>query len=394
MIGIVYGALLAIGQTDMKRLIAYTSISHFGFIMLGIFAMTTPGPVRLDALHGQPRHLDRRAVPDRRLPDRAGAGSQLIADYGGVQKVAPVLAGTFLVAGLSSAVAARPVDASSASSWCWSARSPLPGARGRRDARHRPGRALHPVDVPADDDRAGAEARRGLARPDAARGLGRSRRCWSRHRRARLLSRSRCSTSSTRRSSRTLQQVGAAPTRRPTGAGSWKGRQVNVLAAAAATFTAPSIEYGALAPMLIVFGAAVVGVLVEAFVPRRQPATTLQLVLAWAAWSALVAVVVALVGCTATTVASPHGRGRRSTARRCSCRARSCCSAFVGVLLDRRAVARRRRRRVRRRRRPRCPGSADERARHRGRLAADRGLPADAVRGRRHAAVPGGRTTC
>ena len=45
-IGILYGALLAIGQTDMKRLIAYTSISHFGFIVLGIFAMTTPGPVR------------------------------------------------------------------------------------------------------------------------------------------------------------------------------------------------------------------------------------------------------------------------------------------------------------------------------------------------------------
>ena len=42
-IGILYGALLAIGQTDMKRLIAYTSISHFGFIVLGIFAMTSQG---------------------------------------------------------------------------------------------------------------------------------------------------------------------------------------------------------------------------------------------------------------------------------------------------------------------------------------------------------------
>src|SRR5207342_2686207 len=38
-IGIIYGALLAIGQTDLKRLIAYTSISHFGFIAMGIFAM-------------------------------------------------------------------------------------------------------------------------------------------------------------------------------------------------------------------------------------------------------------------------------------------------------------------------------------------------------------------
>ncbi len=42
-IGIFYGALLAIGQQDMKRLIAYTSVSHFGFIALGIFAMTTQG---------------------------------------------------------------------------------------------------------------------------------------------------------------------------------------------------------------------------------------------------------------------------------------------------------------------------------------------------------------
>ena len=40
-IGIVYGAILAIGQTDVMRLIAYTSISHFGFIILGIFVMTS-----------------------------------------------------------------------------------------------------------------------------------------------------------------------------------------------------------------------------------------------------------------------------------------------------------------------------------------------------------------
>ncbi len=42
-IGIVYGAVLAIGQTDVMRLIAYTSISHFGFIILGIFVMTSQG---------------------------------------------------------------------------------------------------------------------------------------------------------------------------------------------------------------------------------------------------------------------------------------------------------------------------------------------------------------
>ena len=42
-VSVIYGALLAIGQTDMMRLIAFTSISHFGLIVLGIFALTTVG---------------------------------------------------------------------------------------------------------------------------------------------------------------------------------------------------------------------------------------------------------------------------------------------------------------------------------------------------------------
>src|SRR6202023_1290856 len=42
-IGVLYGAIVVIGQTDIMRLIAYTSISHFGFIILGIFVMTTQG---------------------------------------------------------------------------------------------------------------------------------------------------------------------------------------------------------------------------------------------------------------------------------------------------------------------------------------------------------------
>ncbi len=43
-IGIVYGALLAYGQTDMKRLVAYTSVSHMGFVLLGVFAAALAGP--------------------------------------------------------------------------------------------------------------------------------------------------------------------------------------------------------------------------------------------------------------------------------------------------------------------------------------------------------------
>jgi NADH-quinone oxidoreductase subunit M len=100
-IGILYGALLAIGQTDLKRLIAYTSISHFGFIVLGIFAMTTQGQ------SGSTLYMVNHGFSTAALFLIAGflisrRGSRLIADFGGVQRVAPMLAGTFLVAGLSS----------------------------------------------------------------------------------------------------------------------------------------------------------------------------------------------------------------------------------------------------------------------------------------------------
>ncbi len=41
--GIIYGALAALAQSDMKRLIAYSSVSHLGFVMLGLFALTSVG---------------------------------------------------------------------------------------------------------------------------------------------------------------------------------------------------------------------------------------------------------------------------------------------------------------------------------------------------------------
>ncbi|MCV7186545.1 NADH-quinone oxidoreductase subunit M [Mycolicibacterium murale] len=99
-IGIVYGAIVAIGQTDVMRLIAYTSISHFGFIILGIFVMTSQGQ------SGSTLYMVNHGISTAALFLIAGflvsrRGSRLIASYGGVQKVAPVLAGTFLVAGLA-----------------------------------------------------------------------------------------------------------------------------------------------------------------------------------------------------------------------------------------------------------------------------------------------------
>jgi NADH-quinone oxidoreductase subunit M len=99
-IGIIYGAILAIGQVDIKRLIAYTSISHFGFITLGIFAMTTQGQT------GATLYMVNHGFSTGALFLVAGflisrRGSARIDAFGGVRKVAPLLAGTFLIAGLS-----------------------------------------------------------------------------------------------------------------------------------------------------------------------------------------------------------------------------------------------------------------------------------------------------
>ncbi|MEU3460924.1 NADH-quinone oxidoreductase subunit M [Streptomyces sp. NPDC006733] len=99
-ISIIYGALLAVGQRDIKRLIAYASISHFGFIIMGIFAMTTQGQ------SGAALYMVNHGISTAALLLVAGflisrRGSRLIADFGGVQKVAPVLAGTFLIGGLA-----------------------------------------------------------------------------------------------------------------------------------------------------------------------------------------------------------------------------------------------------------------------------------------------------
>ncbi|HET7682698.1 MAG TPA: NADH-quinone oxidoreductase subunit M [Marmoricola sp.] len=100
-ISILYGALMAIGSDNIYRLIAYTSISHFGFIVLGIFVMNSQG------LSGANLYMFNHGLSTAALFLVTGflisrRGSALISDFGGVEKVAPVLAGLFLVAGLSS----------------------------------------------------------------------------------------------------------------------------------------------------------------------------------------------------------------------------------------------------------------------------------------------------
>ena len=100
-ISIVYGAFLAIGAKDIKRLIAYTSISHFGFITLGIFAMTT------QSHSGATLYMFNHGFSTAALFLVAGwmisrRGSSTISDFGGLQRVTPIMAWSFFIAGMSS----------------------------------------------------------------------------------------------------------------------------------------------------------------------------------------------------------------------------------------------------------------------------------------------------
>src|SRR3954462_10261563 len=100
-VSILYGALVAIGQRSIPRLIAYTSISHFGFIVLGIFVLNSQGQT------GSTLYMFNHGVSTGLLFLVTGfliarRGSQSIPDFGGVQTPAPLLAGIFLIAGLSS----------------------------------------------------------------------------------------------------------------------------------------------------------------------------------------------------------------------------------------------------------------------------------------------------
>jgi NADH-quinone oxidoreductase subunit M len=99
-IGVLYAAFLAMGQRDMKRLVAYTSVAHFGFIGLGIFAFTTQGgtgAVLYMVNHGLATGLLFIVVGFL----VARGKSRQIADFSGTAKVTPRMGGVFLIAGLA-----------------------------------------------------------------------------------------------------------------------------------------------------------------------------------------------------------------------------------------------------------------------------------------------------
>ena len=99
-ISVIYGAFLAIGQKNLNSLIAFTSISHFGFITLGIFAYTSQG------LTGATFYMVNHGFSTAALFLVGGwmisrRKSAAIEDFGGLQRITPVMAWLFFVSGLS-----------------------------------------------------------------------------------------------------------------------------------------------------------------------------------------------------------------------------------------------------------------------------------------------------
>lgn len=100
-ISILYGGLAAIGQKDLMRLVSFTSVSHFGFMVLGIYIgshVALVGAMFYMVAHGV--SIAAMFLISGFLTERGG--TREIAAYRGMQRVTPVIAGTWLVAGLAS----------------------------------------------------------------------------------------------------------------------------------------------------------------------------------------------------------------------------------------------------------------------------------------------------
>ena len=100
-IGIVYGALVAMVQTDVKKLVAYSSVSHLGFIVLGIFAMNEQG------MQGGILQMVNHGISTGALFLLVGMiyerrHTREISDFGGLAKVVPAFSAVFLITTLSS----------------------------------------------------------------------------------------------------------------------------------------------------------------------------------------------------------------------------------------------------------------------------------------------------
>lgn len=100
-VGIVYGALVSLVQKDMKKLVAYSSVSHLGFVMLGMFALNPMG------IKGSVLQMINHGISTGALFLLVGIiyerrHTRMIAEYGGLAKQMPTYATLFLIAALSS----------------------------------------------------------------------------------------------------------------------------------------------------------------------------------------------------------------------------------------------------------------------------------------------------
>ncbi|HET8542131.1 MAG TPA: NADH-quinone oxidoreductase subunit M [Anaeromyxobacter sp.] len=100
-VGILYGALMSLVQTDMKRLVAYSSVSHLGFVMLGLMAISPEG------LTGGVYQMLNHGVSTGALFLLVGIlyerrHTRLISEYGGIAKQVPMIATVFVIVTLSS----------------------------------------------------------------------------------------------------------------------------------------------------------------------------------------------------------------------------------------------------------------------------------------------------
>ncbi|MEX2394285.1 MAG: NADH-quinone oxidoreductase subunit M [Actinomycetota bacterium] len=100
-VGIVYGAMVSVVQSDLKRLVAYSSVSHLGFVILGLFAFTLTGA------QGSMLQMVNHGLSTGALFLLVGMlyerrHTREISDFGGLAAVAPVYSGVFLLVALSS----------------------------------------------------------------------------------------------------------------------------------------------------------------------------------------------------------------------------------------------------------------------------------------------------
>jgi NADH-quinone oxidoreductase subunit M len=101
LIGIIYGALVAMAQKDVKKLVAYSSVSHLGFVMLGMFALNPQG------LSGSVLQMINHGLSTGGLFLLVGIlyerrHTRMISDYGGIAKVMPVYAMLFMIITMAS----------------------------------------------------------------------------------------------------------------------------------------------------------------------------------------------------------------------------------------------------------------------------------------------------